>query len=262
VKIYKFLHAGRARFGVLEEPGTIRAMEGSPFDDDAQMALGDETWPLSSLTLLAPTVAHPRIFGVGFNYRAHILETGRALPDIPPLFMKPDTSLAGPGDSIVYPHGSTIVHYETELVAVIGRKARNVAREDALDYVLGYTCGNDVSERTVQRQEMAMGLMTIGKGFDTFAPIGPCIETAVDPSKLRMQGRLNGKLVQDCDTSDLLFGVDALVAYLSRAITVLPGDLIMTGTPGGVGPLQPGDRFEIDIEGVGILSNPVIAEHA
>jgi 2-keto-4-pentenoate hydratase/2-oxohepta-3-ene-1,7-dioic acid hydratase in catechol pathway len=262
VKIYKFLHAGRARYGVLEAPDTVRVMVGSPFDANASMALGDETWPLSSLTLLAPTVERPRIFGVGFNYRAHILETGRSLPEIPPLFMKPDTALAGPGDNIVYPHGSTIVHYETELVAVIGRKARNVAREDALDYVLGYTCGNDVSERSIQRQEMAMGVMTVGKGFDTFAPIGPCIETAVDPSKLRMRGRLNGKVVQDCETSDLLFGVDALVAYLSRAITLLPGDLIMTGTPGGVGPLQPGDRFEIDIEGIGILSNPVIAEHA
>jgi 2-keto-4-pentenoate hydratase/2-oxohepta-3-ene-1,7-dioic acid hydratase in catechol pathway len=153
-------------------------------------------------------------------------------------------------------------HYETELVAVIGRKARNVSREDALDFVLGYTCGNDVSERTIQRQEMAMGLMTIGKAFDTFAPIGPCIETSVDPSKLRMKGRLNGAVVQDCDSSDLLFGVDDLVAYLSKAITLLPGDLIMTGTPGGVGPIKPGDIFEIEIEGVGLLSNDVIAEAA
>ena len=260
MKIYKFLEAGRPQFGVLEGPATVRALNGSPFD--GAISLGEKTWPLSSLALLPPTVAHPRIFGVGFNYKSHILETGRQLPEIPPLFMKPDTALAAHRERIVYPEGSTIVHYESELVAVIGRRARNVARADALACVLGYTCGNDVSERTIQRQEMAMGLMTIGKAFDTFAPIGPCIETSVDPSKLRMRGRLNGAVVQDCNTSDLLFGVDALVAYLSKSITLMPGDLIMTGTPGGVGPLRPGDTFEIDIEGVGVLSNDVVAENA
>jgi len=179
---------------------------------------------------------------------------------MPSIFMKPDTALIGHGESIVYPSGSTIVHYEAELVAVIGRRARKIAREDALDYVLGYACGNDVSERTIQRKEMTLGLMTVGKAFDTFAPIGPCIETSVDPSTLRMQGRLNGTVVQDCQTSDLLFEVEALVAYLSQAITLMPGDLIMTGTPGGIGPLQPGDTFEIDIEGVGVLRNDVIGE--
>ena len=260
MKIYKFLQGGKPRFGVLEEPHTIRAMRASPFEGCIE--LGDETWPLSSLSLLPPTVAQPRIFGVGLNYKSHILETGRALPEIPSIFMKPDTALIGHGESIVYPSGSTIVHYETELVAVIGRKARNVARTDALSYVLGYACGNDVSERTIQRKEMTLGLMTVGKAFDTFAPIGPCIETSIDPSTLRMQGRLNGTVVQDCQTSDLLFGVDALVAYLSQAITLMPGDIIMTGTPGGVGPLQPGDIVEIDIEGVGVLRNDVIGENA
>lgn len=260
MKTYKFLQGGKPRFGVLEEPDTIRAMKASPFEGSIE--LGDETWPLSSLVLLPPTVAHPRIFGVGLNYKSHILETGRALPEIPSIFMKPDTALIGHGESIVYPSGSTIVHYETELVAVIGRKARNVASEDALGYVLGYACGNDVSERTIQRKEMTLGLMTVGKAFDTFAPIGPCIETSIDPSTLRMRGRLNGNVVQDCQTSDLLFGVDALVAYLSRAITLMPGDLIMTGTPGGIGLLQPGDIFEIDIEGVGVLRNDVIGENA
>lgn len=258
MKIYKFLHDGQPRFGVLEGAGSVRVMKGSPFEGEMQP--GEDIRPLSSLKLLPPTVERPRIFGVGFNYKAHILETGRQLPEIPPFFMKPDTSLIGAGDSIVYPKGSTIVHYETELVAVIGRKARNVSKEEALRHVLGYTCGNDVSERTIQRKEMAMGLMTVGKGFDTFAPVGPCIETSVDPSRLHMKGRLNGTVVQSCDTSDLLFGVDELVSYLSRAITLLPGDLIMTGTPAGIGPLQPGDIFEVDIEGVGVLSNGVVAE--
>lgn len=260
MKIYKFVHEGVHRFGVLEAAGTVRAMTGSPFDGPIE--LGDESWPLAGLEILAPTVAHPRIFGVGFNYKSHILETGKALPEIPPLFMKPDTCLIGQGANIVYPAGSEIVHYEAELVAVIGKKARNVRREDASQYVLGYTCGNDVSERTIQRKEMAMGLMTIGKGFDTFAPIGPCIETGVDPSNLRMRGRLNGVTVQECDTSDLLFGVEELVEYLSRSVTLMPGDLIMTGTPAGIGPLRPGDRFEVAIDGVGALSNPVVTQGA
>ncbi len=260
MKIYKFQQGGRHRFGVLEEPNTVRLMKGSPFEGATE--LGDETWPLSSLSLLPPTIEHPRIFGVGFNYKSHILETGRSLPEIPPFFMKPCTSLIGHGEDIVYPEGSTVVHYETELVAVIGKKARNVSREKALDYVLGYTCGNDVSERTIQRKEMAMGLMTVGKAFDTFAPIGPCIETDIDPSALRMKGRLNGTIVQEADTSDLLFGVADLVEYLSKSITLLPGDLIMTGTPGGVGPIAPGDVFEIEIEGIGSLSNGVAAEKA
>jgi len=259
MKIYKFLEAGRPQFGVLDGPATIRALKASPFE--GAIELGEKTWPLAGLTLLPPTVTHPRIFGVGLNYKSHILETGRGLPEIPPLFMKPDTALIAHGERIVYPEGSTIVHYESELVAVIGRTAKNIGRADALTYVLGYTCGNDVSERTIQRKEMAMGLMTIGKAFDTFAPIGPCIETSVDPSKLRMRGRLNGAVVQDCDTCDMLFGVDALVAYLSRSITLMPGDLIMTGTPGGVGPLRPGDTFEVDIEGVGALSNDVVAHN-
>jgi len=260
MKICKFMHEGRVRFGVLEDARTVQALRGSPFEGDTM--LGEERWPLDELTLLVPSVEHPRVFGIGLNYRAHILETGRTLPEIPSVFMKPDTSLLAPGGRIVYPQGSTVVHYEAELVAVIGRRARHVRREDALGHVLGYTCGNDVSERTIQRQEMAMGLMTVGKAFDTFAPVGPFIETAVDPSALGLRGRLNGQVVQDCDTSDLLFGVDALVAYLSRSITLMPGDLIMTGTPGGVGPLQPGDIFEVEIEGIGTLANPVVAQEA
>lgn len=174
--------------------------------------------------------------------------------------MKPDSALIGHGGHIVYPRVGQIVHYETELVAVIGRQAKGVKREQALNHVLGYTCGNDVSERTYQRKEMAMGLMTVGKGFDTFAPLGPWIETELDSSRLHMRGLLNGKVVQECDTSDLLFGVDALVEYLSTFITLMPGDLIFTGTPGGVGPLAPGDVFDVEIEGIGTLTNSVVAE--
>jgi 2-keto-4-pentenoate hydratase/2-oxohepta-3-ene-1,7-dioic acid hydratase in catechol pathway len=258
MKILKFRHGHHTGFGVLEGADRVRVLRGSPFEGPVEP--GDQILPLAGLELLAPTVAHPRIFGVGFNYKSHILETGRQLPEIPPLFMKPDTSLVGHGADIVYPHIGQLVHYEAELVAVIGRQAREVRREDALDHVLGYTCGNDVSERIFQRKEMAMGLMTVGKAFDTFAPVGPWIETALAPARLHMRGLLNGAVVQECDTSDLLFGIDALVEYLSRFVTLMPGDLILTGTPGGVGPLQVGDRFEVEIEGIGTLSNTVVAQ--
>jgi len=258
MKILKFEYRGRVCFGVLKPQDQVTVLESSPFEGAIKESF--EILPLEGLTLLAPTVEHPRIFGVGFNYKAHILETGRSLPEIPPLFMKPDTSLIGSSGKIVYPRVGKIVHYETELVAVIGRRAKSVSKTDALQYVLGYTCGNDVSERTYQRKEMAMGLMTVGKAFDTFAPTGPWIETELDPSNLRMRGRLNGKVVQECDTSDLLFGVDALVEYLSTFITLMPGDLIFTGTPGGVGPMQVGDRFEIEVDEIGTLTNEVVAE--
>lgn len=260
MKILKFRHPSRPQeaWGVLEEDGaTVRLIEASPFQ--APLRATHETVRLSALALLAPTVEHPRIFGVGFNYKSHILETGRPLPEIAPIFMKPDTCLTGHSGHVVYPEAAQIVHYEAELVAVIGKAAKGVTRSEALSHVLGYTCGNDVSERTFQRKEMAMGLMTVGKGFDTFAPVGPWIETDLDPSNLRMRGRLNGAVVQECDTSDLLFGVDALVEYLSTFITLQPGDLIMTGTPAGVGPLKPGDRFDVEIDGIGTLSNPVVA---
>lgn len=258
MKILKFKKGDRTCFGVLKGKDTVCVLENSPFE--GAVLITQEKISLAELRLLPPTVDHPRIFGIGLNYRSHVLETGRLLPEIPSVFMKPDTSLLGHMGSIVFPRAGQVVHYESELVAVIGRRAKNVRRADALQYVLGYTCGNDVSERVYQRKEMTMGLMTIGKAFDTFAPIGPWIETQLDPSGLQMRGLLNGQVVQECNTSDLLFGVDALVEYLSTSITLMPGDLIMTGTPGGIGPLKPGDIFEIEIGGVGTLSNPVVAE--
>lgn len=257
MKILKFEQQNRVAFGILEGESTIQVMKGSPFE--GQFETTGETLPLESVTLLAPTVEHPRIFGVGFNYKSHIAETGRDLPEIPSIFMKPDTCLIGHGGHIVYPKVAELVHYETELVVVIGRKARGVRREEALDYVLGYTCGNDVSERIYQRKEMAMGLMTVGKAFDTFAPVGPWITTDIDPANLAVQGRLNGQVVQECHTSDFLFGVDVLVEYLSTFITLMPGDLILTGTAGGVGPMVPGDEFEIEIDSIGTLRNRVVA---
>jgi 2-keto-4-pentenoate hydratase/2-oxohepta-3-ene-1,7-dioic acid hydratase in catechol pathway len=168
----------------------------------------------------------------------------------------------GPGAPIVYPREGREVHYEAELAVVIGRRARRVPRERALDVVLGYTCANDVSERVIQRAEMDMGALVVGKGFDSFQPLGPWIATGLDPSDLRVQARLNGKTRQDSRTSDLLFDVPALIAYLSAAITLEPGDVIITGTPAGVGAMRPGDVVEIEVEGIGVLRNPVVAEDA
>ena len=179
------------------------------------------------------------------------------------LFMKPSTAAIGPEAPIVYPRSSHVkesgdkkVEYEAELVVVIGREAQHVSEENALDYVLGYTCGNDVSERVIQLSEMAMGCLLVGKGFDSFCPLRPVVETDLAPANQQLQARINGQVKQDFNTSDLLFSVPELVSYLSTAITLSPGDVILTGTAAGVGPIAPGDVVEIDISGVGVLRNP------
>ena len=174
--------------------------------------------------------------------------------------MKPSTAVIGPEEPIIYPTQGEEVHYECELAVVIGKPARRVPKSQALDYVLGYTCGNDVSERTIQFAEMKTGCMLIGKGFDTFCPLGPCITTDLDPTNLDLSTRLNGEIRQDANTSDLIFPVADLVAYISEAFTLLPGDVIMTGTPEGIGPMSPGDTVEIEVEGVGTLRNSVVSE--
>ena len=200
------------------------------------------------------------MFGVGLNYVNHIREVNMKTPKIPMLFMKTDSSVIGPDEPIVYPLEGERVDYECELTVVIGKKARRVPESRALDYVLGYTCGNDVSERVIQREEMGMGSLLVGKSYDSFCPIGPVIATDLDPGKLRVMTRLNGKTVQDSNTSDLLFSVPRLIAYMSQSMTLLPGDIILTGTPAGIGPMKPGDTVEIEIEGIGVLRNPVVAE--
>jgi 2-keto-4-pentenoate hydratase/2-oxohepta-3-ene-1,7-dioic acid hydratase in catechol pathway len=256
MKIARYEHVGRIAYGTVAE-GIVRELAGSPFE--GRMDLTGRTAALSAVKLLAP-VERPRIFGVGFNYVAHIKETGWEMPEIPMVFVKPESALIGPGDPIVYPKGAENIHYEAELVVVIGRRARRVKEQDALNYVLGYTCGNDVSDRVIQAKEMKFGCLFAGKAFETFAPIGPFIATDLDPSNLRVTGRLNGVVKQQGSTSDLLFPVPKLVAYLSTFMPLLPGDIIMTGTPSGVGPIRPGDTFEVEIEGVGTLSNSVVED--
>lgn len=244
------------RFGILEKDDTIQPLLGTPFE--GIRPYGRKT-KLADVRLLAPV--EPRnIYGVGLNYVKHAQEVNAPLPKVPMLFMKPTSAVVGPGAGIVYPKGDVVIHFEAEVVVVIGRTARRVAEDKVGDYILGYTCGNDVSERVIQAAEMKQGCLIVGKSFDTFAPIGPAIETDLDPANIRILGRVNGEKRQDSNTSDLVYSIPKLVAYLSDAITLLPGDIIMTGTPSGIGPVVPGDVVEIEIPEVGILRNPVVAD--
>jgi 2-keto-4-pentenoate hydratase/2-oxohepta-3-ene-1,7-dioic acid hydratase in catechol pathway len=199
----------------------------------------------------------PKIIGVGTNYRAHAVEMGKPIPDEPVLFFKPHTALLSDGAPIVRPRGWQRVDFEGELGVVIGKRCRRVGERDALSVVEGYTIVNDVTVRDLQKKD---GQFTRAKGFDTFCPVGPRIVPGLDPAKLRVVTRQNGQVRQDSPVSDLIFGVAKLIEVISRVMTLEPGDLISTGTPSGVGPITPGDVIEIEIEGIGILRNPVVDE--
>jgi 2-keto-4-pentenoate hydratase/2-oxohepta-3-ene-1,7-dioic acid hydratase in catechol pathway len=253
--IARYETGGRVVHGLLDGD-TLHRLPGSPFDTLAPTGTTDA---LAAVRLLAPLDA-PRIFGVGLNYVAHIAEAGAPTPTIPLIFMKPSTAVIGPGAPIVYPREARNVHFEAELAVVIGRTGRRIPQARALNHVLGYTCANDVSERVIQKAEMDQGALLVGKGFDSFCPLGPVTATGLDPAAIAIGARVNGALRQSSTTADLLFSVAALIAHLSSAITLLPGDVIITGTPSGVGPIVPGDRVEIFAEGIGTLANPVISE--
>lgn len=258
MKIARYETEGRIHHGIVVDGQHIQRLRGGLFDPHVLAGALDD---LAAVRLLSP-LAEPRVFGVGLNYRAHAEESGKPIPEFPMLFMKPDSAVIGPDTPIVYPIEGQRVDYECELAVVIGRHARRVDRQQALDAVFGYTCANDISERRIQWAEMAMGCLLVGKGYDGFCPLGPWIETELDPSRLRISTRVNGVTRQDSNTADLIFDVPALVSYLSQAITLRPGDVIITGTPAGIGPVVPGDIVEIDIEGIGILRNPIVAEAA
>jgi len=252
VQIIRYRDDGVARLGLLDAGG-VRAAGGELF---GQLLPREHIGALDDLELLAPVVPG-KIVAVGLNYADHVAESpGRDLPQEPVIFMKPQSSLIGPGEAIVIPPGADPVHHEAELAVVIGRRARHVRREDAYDYVLGLTCANDVSARNFQRMD---GQWVRAKGFDTFCPLGPCIATGLRAEGLAIEGRVNGELRQASDTSRLIFDVPALIAFISGVMTLLPGDVILTGTPAGVGPLVPGDVVEVTIAGIGTLRNGVIA---
>jgi len=199
---------------------------------------------------------HPtKIVCIGANYRAHVKEMGKEVPDEPVLFMKPPSALLSPGEPIARPRGYKRVDFEGELALVIGRRARQVSAARALDVVLGLTIVNDVTVRDLQQKD---GQWTRAKGFDSFCPLGPAIVCGLDPADLHITTRVNGETRQDSRTSDLIFAVPFLIEFISRHMTLEPGDVISTGTPAGVGNLAPGDRVAVEIEGIGILENPVI----
>jgi 2-keto-4-pentenoate hydratase/2-oxohepta-3-ene-1,7-dioic acid hydratase in catechol pathway len=205
--------------------------------------------------LLAPVIP-TKIVAVGKNYADHAAEMGSEVPESPVLFLKPPTSIIGPLQPIRIPQQSEEVHHEAELAIVMGQVTKDVAIEDVGPKILGYTAANDVTARDLQRTD---GQWTRAKGFDSFCPLGPAIDTDLDPQEdLAIVARVNGETRQSATTSELIFGVGELVSFVSSVMTLLPGDVILTGTPSGVGPIVPGDRVEVEIEGVGVLVNPVV----
>ena len=247
------INAGAGPEYVVERDGEVRKLVGNVFGDWQEgLRLPDG---LEGARVLSP-VLPSKIVAVGLNYRAHAAEQGKPLPPEPLIFIKPSTTVIGPADAIRIPPGVGRVDYEAEAGIVIGRRASRVREEDADSVILGVTCVNDVTARELQKKE---GHYTRPKGFDTFAPVGPAIGLELDFSNLFVRCRVNGTVRQDSSTRDLIFPVPALVAFISAIMTLLPGDIISTGTPAGIGPLTPGDSVGIEVEGVGELVNPVEA---
>ena len=214
---------------------------------------GEELGNIKELTLACPVFPR-KIIGIGLNYKKHAEEFNMKIPEEPIIFLKPTTALIGPLEPIILPPQSQRVDYEAELAIVMARKCKNVSKDQAKEYILGYTCFNDVTARDLQARD---GQWTRAKGFDSFAPVGPWIETELDPTNLKIEALLNGKVVQSSNTSDLIFNCYELVSFISQIMTLEPGDIIATGTPSGVGQLKHGDEIVVSIEGIGELKNPV-----
>src|SRR5262249_33477587 len=250
MKIVRFKAAGKTRYGVLD--GThIVEYAGTPY---GTFKKARKRWQVKQAVLLAPVVP-TKIVALALNYREHAEEMHLSVPAEPLLFLKPLSSLCGPDDPIVYPAQSSRVDYEGELAIVIRKRCRHVPPERAREYVLGYTCLNDVTARDIQKRD---GMPTLAKAFDTFCPVGPCIATDIDPNAVEIETWVNGERRQAGSTKAFIFSAEDLIARVSAVMTLLPGDVIATGTPAGVGPLEPGDRVEVRIDGVGGLKNPVI----
>jgi len=257
LRIARFAYPNGMSFGVLEgdmsgEPATVAQIEGHPF---GEITLTGQRWALADVRLLSP-ILPSKVVCVGRNYVEHAAEHNVELPKEPLLFLKPSTSVIGPGDSIRLPVQAKQVEHEAELAVVIGvAGARRVSREHAMASVFGYTCGNDVTARDLQRAD---GQWTRAKGFDSFCPLGPWIETELEPSVLEVRCEVNGEVRQLGHTKDMVFDVPTLVSYVSHVMTLLPGDVILTGTPAGVEPIVAGDTVDVRIEGVGTLTNRVV----
>ncbi|NHA68179.1 fumarylacetoacetate hydrolase family protein [Phycicoccus flavus] len=254
MRIARFTTGEDPVYGLVDGAGEkIAEVTGDPLYQ--RIELTGATHLVEDVRLLAPVIPRSKVVGIGKNYADHAAEMGSDVPEEPLMFLVPNTAVSGPGDPIVYPRQTQEVHYEGELAVVIGRMCKDVEPEDALRAVFGYTCANDVTARDLQRSD---GQWARAKGFDTFCPLGPWIETDLDVASLAVTTRLDDEVVQDGSTADMVHGVAALVAHVSAAFTLLPGDVILTGTPAGVGPMTPGQRVEVEIEGIGVLANPVV----
>ena len=257
MRIVRFALADQIAYGVVEGDAddhaslTVTAIDGHPF---AAFDRTSVTLPLSQVRVLPP-VLPSKVIGIGKNYVDHAREMGGEAPATPVMFLKPSTAVIGDGDPIVLPPQSRQVEYEGELAVVIGRLAREVPHDRAAEAILGYTCANDVTARDLQRSD---GQWTRAKGFDSFAPLGPWIVTDVDVSDVVIQTRLDGEVVQSGRTSQMVHSVAEIVAFVSETMTLLPGDVILTGTPAGVGPIRGGQRVSVSVAGVGTISNPVV----
>lgn len=253
LKLARFLKDGIIKYGIIEGENVIE-IEGSIFSSFKKTSIAHK---LDSVKLLAPCEPS-KIIAIGLNYKAHAAEFNKPLPEEPMIFMKPPTAVIGQGDEIIYPHHmSRRVDYEGELGVVIGKKAHMVKKEEAKDYILGYTCFNDITARDLQGKDIQY---IRAKGFDTFAPMGPWIETGLNPMDVRIETYLNGEKKQDTSTHDMIFDVYHLLSFVSHVMTLFPGDVIATGTPSGIGKMEPGDRVEVRIEGIGSLVNTVNCE--
>ena len=252
MKIVRMKSGDDIAYGVADAEGVL-VYNGSPFVawEPTEVVV---PWP--SVTLLAPVIP-TKVMCVGRNYEDHVAEFDREVPEEPLIFMKPATSVIGTNANVVHPALSSEVHHEAELAAVISRPARNVRAEDASRYIFGYTAANDVTARDLQQKD---GQWTRAKGFDTFCPLGPAIETELDPlERLAVICKVNGEVRQAGFTSDMVFGVAEVLEYITAFATLLPGDVILTGTPSGVGKVEPGDVMEVEVDGIGTLTNRVVA---
>ena len=252
MKYARYAHDGQVHFGIVSGEDLIE-LDGSVLDDPTETG---KRYPIAGVDLLPP-ILPTKIVCIGQNYLEHIKEIGATPPEEPLYFLKPPSSLIGPGDAIVYPKTATRVDYEGELAVVIKTTMKDIPKESAKQYVLGYSCFNDVTERDLVAKNPFN--LTISKSFDTFSALGPYIVTDIDPDNLQLKTYLNGELMQDDNTRECVFDVETLLSYLSRCLTLCPGDIVTTGTPKGIAPMKPGDVVEVEIEKTGTLSNTVKA---
>lgn len=255
MRIARFEVDGRTQFGELDGE-MIHELAGEPY---AAGRRAGRSFPRHAVRLRCPVVPS-KVIGIGLNYRDHAVEHHTELPTEPLMFFKAPSALIGTEEGIMLPVGIGTVDLEAELVVVVGRRARRIRPDEAARYIMGYTCGNDVSARDVQKRDRMWPARS--KSFDTFAPVGPWIETELDPGALRLRSRINGVVRQEGTTGDMVFDAFELLSFLSHVVTLEAGDCVFTGTPAGVSPIAPGDRIEVEIDGIGVLANPVYSADA